>query len=331
LKPRTVFFLNHLSCYLNSLADSLSQMGHRVCYQTSWNFAEIEAGLRHFRPELLLTVGYDKAMHEAPLERVPELCEKYRIAHVYWATEDRIHFELISRPMVNRLKPDLVWTIHPACVPMYNRIGLAAAYFNFAFNPRRFPMKHGKIEETYDVVLIGHAHLETRTYRYESLRQLLYPLIRSGLRTDVWGGGWNENAELLLREYGAVIPPEWLHGPVPYLRTAELYRQSRIVLGVQNAEDQVTQRTFEILGTGAFMIASRTPELETLFEHGQELVLSSGPEETLELVRHYRDRAGDRAKIGARARAKVLDLHTYRRRLRDVWALTEPHIEAKGR
>lgn len=327
MEPRTVFFLNHLSCYLNSLADSLSQAGHRVCYQTSWDMNEVEAGIRHFQPDLLITVGFDKPMHEAPLERIPEICRKHRIVHIYWATEDRIHFDKISRPMVNRLQPDIVWTIHPACVAMYRGIGVDAAYFNFAFNPRKFPMKLGTGDEKYDVSMIGNAHLETRTYRYESLRQLLFPLIGSGTRVHVWGGGWKENADLLLREFGGTIPPAWITGPVPYLHTPRIYRQSRVVLGIQNAEDQVTQRTFEILGTGAFMIANRTGEMERLFEHGKELAMSSGPEETLELIRFYRNRERDRLDIGRRAHRKVMNLHTYRHRLENVWEQVEERLK----
>lgn len=331
MKPLTVYFLNHLSSYLNSLADSLSQMGHRVCCQPSWNMKDIEAGIRYFKPDLLITVGVDVPMSAANLENIPELCRKHRILHIYWATEDRIHYDRISRPMVQRLQPDIVWSIHPACVPLYRKSGIDAAYFNFAFNPERFPMKQGAAGEMYEVTLIGNTHLDTRTYRYESLRQLLFPLIRSGVRTDIWGGGWHENADLLRREFGASIPRGWLHGHLPYLHTAGLYRQSRIVLGVQNAEDQVSQRTFEILGTGAFMIASRTAELERLFEDGKDLVLSSGPEETLERARYYKDRDSERATIGLRARSKVLNGHTFRHRLESVWTQVEDHLaEVKG-
>lgn len=331
MKFRTIYFLNHLSCYLNSLADSLSQLGHRVYCQPTWNLQEIEAGIRHLKPDILITVGYDKPMIEAALERIPDLCNAYRIVHVYWATEDRIHFDKISRKMVERLQPDVVWTIHPACVAEYRQLGIDAAYFNFAFNPARFPAKQGAREEIYDISMIGNAHLDTRTYRYESLRHLLFPLVRTSTMTNIWGSGWHDNKELLVAEYGTVIPLNWIHGSIPYLYTSGVYRQSRIVLGIQNAEDQITQRTFEILGTGAFMIASRTRELEQLLEDGKDAVLSSSPEETMALFHFYKKRESARLRIGSHARAKVLDAQTYKHRIDNVWPQIEQHLELIGR
>lgn len=102
------------------------------------------------------------------------------------------------------------------------------------------------------------------------------------------------------------------------------------MLGVQNAQDQVTQRTFEILGTGAFMIASRTEELESLFEDKKELVLSSGEEETVELVRYYLSRPEERMLIGKQAREKVMANHTFAHRMENVWpAIHESLMEKK--
>jgi len=319
LKPCTIFFLNHLSSYLNSLADALSQMGHRICYQTSWKFNEIEEGIRFFKPDILITVGIDRPMFDPSLDVIPELCKKYRMLHIYWATEDKIHFDAISVPFIKRVKPDVIWTLHPDCIEKYNAMGLKADYFNFAFNPSVFPAKLGSTEEIYDITFIGTTHLETRTLRYESLRILLYPLIKSGIPVQVWGLGWKENEALLEREFGASVPDSCLQGYASYKYTALLYRQSRIVLGVQNAEDQVSQRTFEILGTGAFMIATRTQELERLFRDGEELVLSSSPEETVELVRYYLKNDEERQRIGRNARAAVLANHTFKHRLDEVW------------
>jgi spore maturation protein CgeB len=316
---------------MNSLADALTQLGHLVYCQPTWHMDEIKAGFRHLVPDILITVGYDKPMYEASLDFIPELCRTHRTLHVYWATEDRIHFDRISRPLVQRLKPDVVWTIHPACVDEYRQIGIEAASFNFAFNPVRFPAKEGLKEEIYEIAMIGNAHLDTRTYRYESLRHLLFPLVRTSTKTNIWGSGWTANESLLIREYGMSIPRNWLNGPVPYLYTSGLYRQSGMVLGIQNDEDQITQRTFEILGTGAFMIASRTRELERLLVDGEDLVLSGSPEETLELVRYYRDRPHERLRIGNNARAKVLAAHTYKHRIESVWAQIEQLLGNLGR
>lgn len=329
MRKYTIFFLNHLSCYINSLADALSQMGHTLYYQSSWNMKEIEAGIAYAKPELLITVGIDKPMFDPALDMLPALCRKYKVCHLYWATEDRIHFDKISKPYITRTRPDYVWTIHPACVEKYRQLGIRADYVNFAFNPRWFAPKTTSMHEPYDVAFVGTTHLETRTFRYDSLKQLVFPLIRDGVNAHVWGHNWLNSRASLEREFGASIPPQWIHGFLPYKQTAEVYRQSKIVLGVQNAEDQVTQRTFEILGTGAFMIASRTAVLEQLFEEGREIVFSSGPEETVSLVKYYLAHTAERLRIGRQARRKVLEQHTFERRLEAAWPALDAFLQTE--
>ncbi len=293
-------------------------MGHQVCCQTSWNLREIEAGIAYFQPDLLVTVGFDKPM-EPTLDMLPELCKKYRMLHIYWAVEDKIHFEAVSLPYVMRVKPDIVWTIHPECVSKYEELGFISEYFNFAYHPNTFPPKKDLSDEAYDISFVGTTHLETRTYRYESLKHLVFPFVKAGVELKVWGMNWPDNESLLIREFGVSVPPDWYQGYLPYKQTATVYNKSKIVLGVQNALDQVTQRTFEIMGTGAFMLASRTDELERLFKDGEHLALSSGPEETLEKAAYYLKRPEERLRIGRQAREKVLRYHTFNHRLAKAW------------
>lgn len=314
-----IFFINHRSIYLNSLGDALSQHGHKVFFQSSWNVEEIRRGIAYFKPHLLVTAGVDIPEGLDDLSFIPELCEQFRLPHVYWATEDKIHYERWSLPFVRKIRPDMVLTIHPDCVALYKKEGVAAQYMNFACNPRLFPGKRDLSEEIYAIAFVGTTHLETWTYRYESLKQLLFPLVHAGVRTEVWGYNWDTSTALLRNSFGTPIPRAWQRGYLPYKHTGGVYRQSGIMLGVQNATDQVSQRTFEILGTGAFMIASRTPELQRLFDEGKDIVLSSGPQETLELVDYYSRHPAERQRIGRRARANVLANHTFAARLRQVW------------
>lgn len=296
---------------------------------------EIEAGITYFRPDVLITTGIDVMMFDPALSVIPELCDKYGMYHIYWATEDRIHFDGISLPFVRLVKPDAVWTIHPDCVAKYRALGKLSDYLNFAFNPRLFPPKpdDGAKKEKYDVALVGTTHLDTRTFRYDSLRQLLFPLFAgdTGIRVDIWGNGWIENAAMIEKEFGVTVPPSCIHGLLPYKETSRVYRQSKIMLGVQNARDQVSQRTFEILGSGAFMIASRTEELERLFEDGKEVVLTSSPEETIERVQYYLPRPEERLQIGRRARAKVMAGHTFLHRLEQLWPAVQQSVNQKRR
>ncbi|WP_187273967.1 glycosyltransferase [Paenibacillus sp. N3.4] len=331
MKRLRIFFLNHLSCYINSLADALCQLGHSIYYQTSWEMREIEAGISYFKPDLLITVGIDKPMFHPSLDVIPDLCHKYGLLHIYWATEDKIHFDGISVPFVRRVKPDIVWTIHPECVKKYQNMEIGSAYLNFAFNPRMFSPKSENPAEIYDVSFIGTTHLETRTFRYDSLKQLLFPLIQAEVEVGVWGNNWLESKDFLEIEFGASIPPHRFHGYISYKNTSDIYHKTKIMLGVQNAVDQVSQRTFEILGTGAFMIASRTEELERLFEDKKEIVLTSSQEETLELVSYYLKRPEERMLIGRQAREKVLSNHTFSMHLQNILPAIDKPLGEKRR
>jgi len=95
--------------------------------------------------------------------------------------------------------------------------------------------------------------------------------------------------------------------------------------------DQVTQRTFEILGSGAFMIASRTEGLTSLFKDKKDLVLTSSPEETIELVKYYINKPELRYSIGANARRKVMAYYTYNKNIKKIWSKAQLLIEQKRR
>jgi spore maturation protein CgeB len=326
MKGCKIFFLDHRSNYINSLGDALGQLGHQVFFQSSWRMEEIEQGISHFKPDILITVGCDSPLYIPSIDSLPDICRKYGVFHLYWATEDKIHHERWSLPFVRRVQPDYVWTIHPECTQSYQAINIPASYLNFCFNPRLFPAKSPSIDEFYDISFIGTTHLNEMTYRYDSLRQLLIPLVKSNIRTDIWGYGWEEEQDVIARHFEVEIPQEWIHGFLPYKNTAEIYHKSKIILGVQNALDQVTQRTFEILGAGGFMIASKTPELCRLFSDGIDIVLSGGPEETIELVSYYLAEPEKRQKIGQRAREKVLQNYTYDRQLKKIWPELEKAI-----
>ncbi len=307
----------------------MCQLGNQLFYQTSWNMEEIEAGIAYFKPDVLVTIGCDLPLHSDSLNLLPELCRKHRLLHIYWATEDKIHYEGWSVPFIQRIKPDLIWTIHPDCVPLYRSMGLAASYLNFACNPRLFPSKPKDVAEIYEICFIGTTHLHKETFRYQSLRQLLFPLVRANIKTNIWGFGWLEDKELLQRQFGIELPDEWCHGYLPYKQTAGIYHRSKIMLGVQNAEDQVSQRTFEILGSGAFMIASKTTELLRLFQDGVEIVLSDSPEQTIELVSYYGKYPEKRYRIGQNARKNILENHTYGKRFAHVWNELEHALQRK--
>lgn len=326
-----IFILDHRTYCINSLGDSLAQLGHEIMYQSSWIPDEVEKGIAYFKPDILVTVGYNRRLFSRFIDIVPRLCRKYGLFHIYWATEDLINYDDWSLPYVQRTRPDLVWTIHPKCIVKYEAMGIPSSYLNFAFNPRIFSGKKKTDKEIYDISFVGSTHLFKKTYRYDSLRHLLFPLVETGQKVHIWGSDWKKDEVRIKTEFGVTVPRNWLQGYLLYGRSGNVYRSSKIVLGVQNAEDQVTQRTFEILGSGAFMIASRTKGITDYFKEGKELVLSSSAEETKALVKYYINKPDLRYEIGANARRSVIESFTYVKNINTIWPKAELLLKQKQR
>ena len=81
------------------------------------------------------------------------------------------------------------------------------------------------------------------------------------------GRYWDEMDHII----GRKIPDEWIHGYLPYTEANKVYSSADIVLGVQNHLTQVTQRTYEVLGSGGILLTNDTPEIRRLFQPGKIL------------------------------------------------------------
>jgi glycosyltransferase involved in cell wall biosynthesis len=75
-----------------------------------------------------------------------------------------------------------------------------------------------------------------------------------------------------------------------------------------------TCRPFELAAAGAAIVSSPHDGLERWFEAGSEVVVVDGPDGAVAAYRDLLDDPGAAEAMGARARARVLDEHTYRHR-----------------
>ncbi len=116
---------------------------------------------------------------------------------------------------------------------------------------------------------------------------------------------------------GQEISPEWIHGYLHYTEACKIYSSADIVIGLQNHLTQLTQRTYEILGSGGFLLTSDTPEVRRLFEPGRDLVISSSPEETLELVSYYLENPVERENM-RRQGSLAVEKHSYKHRAKYI-------------
>jgi spore maturation protein CgeB len=110
------------------------------------------------------------------------------------------------------------------------------------------------------------------------------------------------------------------------------YCRQRFTLNVTRA-DMVAAgyspsvRLFEAAACGTPIISDWWEGLDTFFVPGEEILISRGPEETIEHLSRMSER--DRAEMGRRARAKVLSAHTAAHRAAELEGYVVDAIESR--
>lgn len=134
----------------------------------------------------------------------------------------------------------------------------------------------------HDVVFIG---------TYERARYLeLLALAEQGISVTVFGNGWPESPHACLK-----IQQKPLFGEA----FVDTMHRSKIVLNFLRKmnDDITTGRTFEIPGSGSFMLAERTQAQQSYFVEGQEAEFFGDTDELIRKVRYYLDHPEERMRI----------------------------------
>ena len=117
--------------------------------------------------------------------------------------------------------------------------------------------------------------------------------------------------------FGYEIPKDWIHGFLNYKDANKVYSSSKILLGLQNYPDLLTQRTYEILGSGGFLLTVDTPGVRKNFIPGKDLAVSLTPEDTIQRVHYYLNHSQKRSEIQRQGR-KAVQAHTYKSRAKQI-------------
>ncbi len=115
----------------------------------------------------------------------------------------------------------------------------------------------------------------------------------------------------------------WTMGDVPFNTFSRAISQARINLNITRRSHASVYassscRPFELASSGAAIVSNPYEGIERWFEPGRELLVVHDADEALSA---YRDLLGDPAQaeaMGARARERVLDEHTYAHRAQQL-------------
>jgi spore maturation protein CgeB len=127
-------------------------------------------------------------------------------------------------------------------------------------------------------------------------------LAENGICVKVWGNLWREQRNRSKGKYEVCGPSQYGE---EYVRRICAFDINLAFLRKINRDRQTT-RSVEIPACGAFMLAERTDEHQTLFEEGKEAEYFDSDEELLDKVRYYLAHESERKRIAAAGRARCL-------------------------
>ena len=128
------------------------------------------------------------------------------------------------------------------------------------------------------------------------------------------------------RDFQGDIGRAWTIGDVPFNTFSRAISQARINLNITRRSHATVYassscRPFELAAAGAAIVSNPYEGIERWFEPGQELLVVNDADEALAAYRELLADPAQAEAMGARARERVLDEHTYAHRARQLLSL----------
>lgn len=332
-KIMRVLFLESHPMWIHGLPNGFVDAGHEVKISGPINNLDIGKLISEFQPNLIITMGWGP--ENTAVEKQKKIYESTinsNIPHVYWATEDPTSTQIFTIPYIRRTHPDFVFTICRERVPYYRKLGIPAEHLDFGYHPKvHHPVD---VDPNYyaTVSIVANGYPKKLSYfpdhfRHQSMKSLITPLLENNIQINFYGNNWESMGPHL----GVDIPKEWIRGYIDYTDANKVYSSSDFTIGLQNLQTQLTQRTYEVLGSGGLFITNNTPEINRLFKPGKDLLTSSSPEETLEIVTYLLQHPEERERI-RQAGLEAVRQHSYKERAKFmVEVLEKEGIFSKGK
>ena len=304
------------------MAWGFNQAGHSAQIIKATTADQIERILGGSDTEILITLGAPTEIRREVLEAIGRR-QSPHYRYIHWDTDgiSSTYFGSVSGDGIEMddiywAKPDLVLTMCPEMLELVRSKGFPCEFMYYGYSPNSHHPIPGYNDSNRYISLIGNSYYmilgsHPDHYRYQSLKILLKPLVDNGYPVHLYGE--NQYPPLIKKLLGLDIPAGFYHGFLPYEQTCAAYNNSYINLVTQNHQHTITKRTFEVLGSGGFVLSADNSGLRELFVPGRDLVVSSSPEQTLEMVRYYWENPDEWSKVRENAVLSVQN-HTYKQR-----------------
>ncbi|MDF2655388.1 MAG: LysM peptidoglycan-binding protein [Bacillota bacterium] len=286
---------------------------------TPASIQEFDRLMGEINPDLLILSSYMGYFKDTMLKYIGfRKLQKYKC--VAWDTEGVGQFDLQMKGF-ELSKPDMIFSICPEMLEILKSKNIPCERLDFAYNPTIHYHKSISINNNKTISLVGNAWLwysehYPEHFRYsKAIPVLLKPLIENSYKIDFYGT--TEYQQVIKNFLNLDVPIEWFKGTISYEKTCDIYNNSFINLITQNHEQTITRRTFEILGSGGFGLSCYNSALKDMFGNSKALAITKSPNETLDLIEHYRRNVDDYIKVRKNAAISVQN-HTYKERAETI-------------
>ncbi len=300
---------------VSGLPNGFKKIGCNVEVKWFNSEKELEHTTAIFKPHIILTSGIVPNYSQQVRSWIRDNSTSYGYKHIHWDT-DGILWKYLHWPFIQDTEPIFVFTMCSEMLEFLKNNSVKAAPLDYAYNPEiHHPIEYCESKKD-KIALVGNAYQNwllkyPDIVRTKSTLSLIKPFADNNIQIDIWGHNWNRIGFLLDWK----IPEEWLKGHCFYQNTKYVYTSAAINLCLQNHEQYLTKRTYEILGSEGFALTYDTPAVRKNFKNGKHLAIVSSPGETLEAAEFYMKNPGLREKIRKNGRIKVEE-HTYENRAR---------------
>lgn len=279
---------------------ALKRLGYEVIHFDSWernlypSYAELNQALLETvekeRPDVMLTV---QMHYELWLETLQLIKARGDVATISWTTDDSWKYREVSRFIGGAYHA--MTTTYASVLPHYHRDGIENVLLtqwaaNLDALQAPLPARLCK----YQVSFVGAAHGDRR----EKIAQLA----QQGIEVTCFGHGWP-------------------NGSVAAEDIPKIVRASIISLNFANGfkgVNQVKARTYEVPGSGGFLLTESAPDLVRAYLPEQEVAVFESIEELGEKIKYFLTHLVERDTIAQAGFMRTKQDHTYDRRLQEI-------------